>query len=300
MKEKIRKSKKSFTIHQVFSIILIVVLMIYTICLILPILWGVFTSVKSFEDFRVDPVYPPLRHIWQWEWKNFAVIFENFFVRTADFREVGMLEQIWYTILYAGIGSLIATFVPCIMAYVTARFNFRMSKVIYGIVLFAMILPVVGSFPSELNLMRALNLYDTMIGAWIQKANFLGIYFLVFHAFFKSLPNDYAEAAYVSGASEFRVMTSIMLPLARNIFATVMLIKFIELWNDYQSILLFMPSLPTLSYGLFYLSNNTQGSLNSVPMRMAGCMILVIPIMILFVLFRDRLFSNISSGGIKE
>ena len=172
MKEKIRKSKKSFTIHQVFSIILIVVLMIYTICLILPILWGVFTSVKSFEDFRVDPVYPPLRHIWQWEWKNFAVIFENFFVRTADFRDVGMLEQIWYTILYAGVGSLTATFVPCIMAYVTARFNFRMSKVIYGIVLFAMILPVVGSFPSELNLMRALNLYDTMIGAWIQKANF--------------------------------------------------------------------------------------------------------------------------------
>ena len=105
MKEKIRKSKKSFTIHQVFSIILIVVLMIYTICLILPILWGVFTSVKSFEDFRVDPVYPPLRHIWQWEWKNFAVIFENFFVRTADFREVGMLEQIWYTILYAGVGD---------------------------------------------------------------------------------------------------------------------------------------------------------------------------------------------------
>ena len=162
-----------------------------------------------------------------------------------------------------------------------------------------MMIPIVGSYPSEINMLQKLGLYNTLVGAWIQKANFLGMYYLVFYAAFKGLAKDYSEAAEMDGASEFTVMTRIMLPLVRNAYFTVFLVKFVEFWNDYQIPLLYLPSRPTLSYGLYYVSNYTANMISTVPMRMAGCIIILIPILVLFIAFNDKLMGNITLGGVK-
>ena len=81
------------------------------------------------------------------------------------------------------------------MAYATARFDFRLSNVIYGIVLVTMVLPIVGNLPAEIQMTRQLHIYDTMWGAWILKANFLGMYYLVFFATFRGVPAALSEAA---------------------------------------------------------------------------------------------------------
>lgn len=163
-----------------------------------------------------------------------------------------------------------------------------------------MILPIVGSLPSEIRIARALGLYDTIYGMWIMKTSFLGLYFLVFHATFKVLPKDFSEAAYVDGATNLRVFLSVILPIVRNTFFTIMLIKFIELWNDYQVPMLYMPSYPTLSYGSYLFERGTVTEMTSVPMKLAGSMLVLMPIMVLFLAFHKRLIGNISMGGIKE
>lgn len=169
----------------------------------------------------------------------------------------------------------------------------------YVIVIVTMVLPIVGNYPSELQLLRTLNLYNTFWGVWLQKANFLGMYFLVFYAIFKNMPNDFAEAAQIDGASEFTIFFRIMLPLCATTFFTVMLIRFIEFWNDYQIPLLYMPSHPTLSYGLYSVYTSSSNELNNVPMRMASTIMVIIPIIVLFLCFKNRLMGNISMGGLK-
>ena len=76
-----------------------------------------------------------------------------------------------------------------------------------------MIIPIVGNLPATIKMLNSLNLYGKIYSAYIMKGNFVNMWFLVFYAAFKSVPNDYMEAAYIDGASEFMVMTRVILPI---------------------------------------------------------------------------------------
>ena len=208
--------------------------------------------------------------------------------------------MILYTILYSVGGAFISTIVPCVVAYAVSKFNYKFNAIIKGIVIVTMILPIVGSAPAEIDLLRKLHLYDSIVGNWIQKFHFLGMYFLVFLSAFKTIPKEYYEAAEIDGANEFKIMTRIVFPLVKTVFTTIMLIKFVEYWNDYQTPLLYLPTHPTLAYGVYSLSVTNINGMNNVPMRMAGCVILLVPILIIFISFRKKIMGNISLGGIKE
>ncbi len=286
-----------------FRVVLGVLLALYSLSMFVLLFWGVLNSLKSVSDFRTNPLFFTGKWPWKWSWNNYAYVFNNFQIRVSTAQGVRIItvwHQILYTLLYAGGCALINVFVTCITAYAVARFDFAYSKVVYVVALVTMMLPIVGSYPSEIQMLKSLGLYDAIWGSWIQKMNFLGLYFFVFHATFKSIAKEYVEAAKIDGASEWRIFFRIMLPLVRVTFFIVVLIKFVEFWNDYQSPLLYMPSFPTLSVGIFRLANSTVKGLNYVPMRMAGCVMLVLPIFILFMCFRNRIIGNVSMGGVKE
>jgi multiple sugar transport system permease protein len=213
---------------------------------------------------------------------------------------IGMLEQFGNTIIYVLGCSFISAAIPCLMAYLNTKFDYRLNNLIFNIVLVTMMLPIVGSFPSEIRVLKTLGIFDSILGMWIRCGTFLGLYFFVFRATFKGISREFSEAAYVDGGSEWMVMTRIMFPLVRITFFTVMLIKSIEYWNDYEIPRLFLPSYPTLAYGIFELSFTADNEFNNVPMRMASCYTLMIPVFILFMLFRNKLMGNLSMGGIKE
>lgn len=293
MKRRVKKSKN------VLTIITFAVLILYVISLCIPLVWAFVTSLKSNLDYLENPLWLPQK----WFFKNIITAINHFTVtvnKSGFMTEVYIEEMLLYSLLYAIGGAFISTFTCSIVAYATARFEFKFSKVIYAIVIITMTLPIVGNLPSELQLLKGLGLYDHIWGLWICKANFLGLYYLVFHALFKAMPKDFSEAAYMDGASNFRVLFTIAMPLVRGTFMTVMLIKFIELWNDYTVTLTYMPTHPTLAYGLYAYSFSTSQEISNTPMRLAGCLILIIPILFIFIAFHKRLLGNISMGGIKE
>ncbi len=284
-----------------------ILLALYALSMTVLLLWGVFTALKTQEEFRQNVALPPGGAPWDWAWGNFVRVFENFYVPvtkivngTAVQQNIWVEEMLLNTLLYTVGGAFIQTAVPCAVAYVTSKFRFRFSAVVQGIVIVTMIIPIVGSQASELELLMRIGIYDTIWGNWIQKFNFLGMYYLVFFAAFKLIPDDYAEAAYIDGASEWRVMISIMLPLVATTFFTVMLLKFIDFWNDYQTPLLYLPTHPTLAYGVFRLSTEPIQEMSTVPMRMAACIIMAVPVLAVFIVFRNKLMGNLSMGGIKE
>ena len=285
----------------VFKIVFCVILFIYSVSQLIPILWGVITSLKTSSEFRYNVLGLPREITFQ----NYIQAFELLYIDVAMgggiTMRIRLAQMFLYSILYAGGCGIMATLTACVMGYATAKFaKFKMSSVIYTIVVVAMVLPIIGNLPSEIQMSRALGLYDTMWGIWIMKMSFLGMYFLVFNAMFKGIPQDYAEAAYLDGASEFRIMVNIYFPLARYTFFTVLLLNFITYWNDYQIPLIYIPSYPTVAFGVFTYSNSNSTMNTSVPSRITASIIMLVPILILFLIFHERLIGNVSMGGIKE
>lgn len=288
--------KKKFS---VFNLIIGIFLFIYALSMIYALFWCFMTSMKSVDEFRINIVGLPK----QWTFENYLIVLDNFVIEyTTEQGTMGKVyieEQFLNTVIYVAGASIMSTLIPCITAYLCSKFDFALSKIVYGIVLTVMVLPIIGSYPSEMQIMKTLGLYDTFFGVFIQKASFLGMYFLVFYSTFRGIPDDYAEAAQLDGASEWSILLRIMLPLVRNVFFTVMLLQGITFWNDYQVPMLYLPSHLPLSYGLYYIANAGKNEMYYVSPRMAGTVVVILPILIVFLIFKDKLMGNISMGGIK-
>ena len=211
------------------TVVLLIVLILYALTLIGLLFWAVITSFKSQAEFRINILGFPDKWVW-----NYSEVFRSFQVSVMaedGTRYVSMGGMILNSVIYSFGCAIASTITPCITAYLCAKFPFRFSKVVYFIVIVTMALPIVGSLPSEMLVARTFGVYDRIWLLWIMKANFLGIYFLVFHAEFKSIPKEYTEAAKIDGAGNFTILFRIMLPLVRNTIFVIMLIKFIKSRN---------------------------------------------------------------------
>ena len=328
MKNQTRSTKKTVTVTKVVFVILFVVLALYALIMLSSLLWGLITSLKSsndFENFGNVIGFPnisvegtpyagiPSGRDALLKLANYKIVLEKFVItRRAVYYGLGP-EQIVHTckagfgellvntLLYTVGGALIYALMPALTAYLCAKYPYKLSAILVVVYTLMMCMPIVGSTPFELTFLRNTGLYDNIIGNYIQKMTGSGMYFFVYLAYFKGTSETYREAAQIDGASQFRIMTTIYFPLAIKIIATVFLIQFVALWNDYQTPLLYLPTHPTLAYAVYYVSYEAfEPALYHTPPRIAGLMLLAVPIVNLFAIFKDKLMGDISLGGIKE
>ena len=288
----------------VLNWILFGLLILYTLSMIILFLWGVSTALKTRSEWTRDKLWFPDGAPWEWGWSNFKTVFDNFYIDIIDNLgrkiRIGIWGLLFNTIFYAGASAIVITAAYVVTAYLVAKFPYWFSKVVYTFVLVTMVIPIIGSTPSTLLVLKTLGIFDTWIGNFITKFNFLGMYFLVVHAAFEGVSNEYREAAMIDGANEWTIFFKIMIPLIMPCCYTIFLIKFIEFWNDYQTPVMFMPTHPTLAYGVYRMSVSNFQGLSSEPIRLASCMILALPILALFIAFRNKILGNVSMGGVKE
>ena len=280
------------------------VLLIYTLTMFLLFLWGISASLKTRAEWIYDRVWFPDGPPWKWGWSNYKDVLSAFFVEVTK-EGVGkvrikMLGLLINTLLYSGVSAVVITAAYCITAYLVAKYNYWFSKVVYTFVLRTMVIPIIGSTPATLLVLNQLHIFDTWLGNYITKFNFLGMYFLVFHAAFSGVSNEYYEAATINGANEYQIFFRIMVPLVLPTCNTIFIIKFIEFWNDYQTPILFMPTHPTLAYGVYRMAFLTENESSRVMHKLASCMLLAVPILVLFIAFRNKILGNVSMGGVKE
>ena len=114
------------------------------------------------------------------------------------------------------------------------------------------------------------------------------------------MPQDYMDAAKVDGANNYSVYFRIALPMASKMFLTIALLVFVGKWNEYEGPTLFLPSHPVLAVGLINYSNSYKADVSNIPMKLAGALIVSLPMFIIFLCFRNKLMGNISMGGLKE
>ena len=293
--------RKNGAIKEGFSpltIVMAVILGLYCLVLAIWLVWALLTSFKNPNDFLGNKYGLPN----PWYFDNFAyVIYEYKVEKLIDgvSTVISTGDMILNSVLYSIGSAFVATLVPCITAYLCARYKYKFSKIIYSIVLVCMVIPIVGSQASELQIVIKMGIYDHMFGMWILKSGFLGLYFLVFHEVFLSIPNAYGEAAEIDGASDFCIMTKISLPLAKNTFFTVLLIMFVTYWNDFQTPMLYLPTHPTISEALYWIKGSSFNYFAKMPVKMAAPMMFLIPVLVIFLCFHKRLLGNLTVGGVK-
>ena len=317
---KLKKKSKSVSDRILFTVI-IILLVALTLFLVVTLLWGLITSLKSERDYlknmfgfpNLDPSYKRNSREQFFHLQNYVDILKNFSLtldgsyykgNVSVYKQstTGFFGMLINTLLYAGVGGLICALVPAMTAYLCAKYKYKLSGVVYVVYIVIMCVPIVGSQPTLISFLRNTGLYDTFLGNYLQKMSGAGMYFFVYYAFFGGLSNTYREAAEIDGASEMTILLRIYFPLAMKMIATVFLIQFVALWNDYQTPLLYLPTHPTLSYGVYLVAIDPPSGikLSDVPHSVSACMMLALPILIVFVIFKDKIMGNISMGGIKE
>ena len=312
------ETQTSDVISKIFKITFFVILCFYAITIIYLLFWGVLTSLKADLDFtRFDNKFglPNLEYSREeaLSLSNYITVITkfNFPVSTGYYWngieishsvDVTLPMMLFNTLFYAAVQAFLPTLMSATMAYLCAKFGeFKSISIFYYVALVAMMIPSVGTYPAEISILQSLGIYDTFLGFILQKSYYCGTYFFVFVAFFKSLPSSYAEAAEIDGASQYKIFFEIVLPLIAKTFFAIALIQFVAAWNDFRTPLLYMPTMPSIAYGVYRLTHiQAPAGMGTVPVRVAASMLLALPILVLFLVFKEKLMGNISMGGLKE
>lgn len=310
MKKSVIKNKMS-----VFGAVLLVFLIIYVAVYAAVLVYTFFTACTgtfAYNEcvFMGKYIFPQQSMLYDdeassfanetgWFFSNFSKVFTEFnqsVFANGETHTYNMLYMFLFSLVYSLLCAGAYIIASTLVAYACATFKNVFAKIIETVVLLVIVFPIVGSAASEMQVIRALGIYNTFWGMFVLKFSFTNTYFLLLLGSFKAIPNSYREAAKIDGASELRIMTDVILPMARNIILTIFLIQFIAFWNDYSTPVLYLPAYPTLSFGLAQLNFKSQ---ISVPLKMCACLLCAVPITALFVAFNGKLLNNITVGGVK-
>lgn len=285
LKRDFKHTSKDFLVAKIIVFILFV---LYVFTLIFAMLWAVSASLKTQVEFNQNINGLPK----EWKFSNYATAFT-----AVQANGKNMFVMFWNSIWYSCGGALLTVLTSSITSYVVAKYKFPGRGLIYGVAIVTMMIPIVGSYPSQYRVYDTLGIMDSPFILITAMAGF-GFEFIVLFSFFKTLSWTYAEAGFIDGASHLKVFFRIMLPQALPVIGSLFIVAVVNRWNDYMFPTLFMQSYPTLSSGLYIFQLEMTRGIN-YPVLFAGLIISVIPVIILFVCFQKTMMESMSVGGIK-
>jgi multiple sugar transport system permease protein len=251
---------------------------------LIPFLWMLSTSLKSLDEVFL---FPP-------KWIPSKVHFENYSSLWRDFPMSAWIFNSLKVTLSVTIGVLITS---SMAAYAFSRINFPGRNFLFYVYLAALMVPGWVMLVPNFVLMRKLGWIDTHWALIIPAiAQPFGTFLL--RQFFMTIPKELEEAARVDGAGHFQIFTKVILPLAKPALATLFVFQFLAIWNEFlwPLIVLNSPDKFTVPLGLGYL--NTAHSTDWTRL-MAGSLILMLPVIILFVVAQRYYVRGIALTGIK-
>ena len=279
-----RKSMAEILLHGAVSLLFLVVAISYIYILV----WAFIAGCKTHQEIVLEPFGLPK----EWQFAHFAEVFRTLEVNGSNFLDM-LFNSVWFSVL----GVLIQQFSSITLAYTCSKYSFKGSALIYTIVLITITLPIYGNSGAMYQLYHSMGLIDSYAQIILSTGGFT-LFFLYYMAFFKNLSWTYAEAAMVDGAGDFMIYFKVMLPQAKPIFGAMFLTQWIQVWNNYESALIYLPNLPTLPVGIYQF--NTEMIYRArLDILFAACLMITIPALVLFIVFNKTITSNVSAGGIK-
>ncbi len=277
----------------VFGIVSVVMLF-HCFTLLYPLAWMINASLKNapeMEFFLTSSIAFP-------EKLMFSNYIDAFTALNNSQSGITLWVMIFNSVWYTGLTTIASIFAPLTVGYVLAKYNFRGKEFIYSLIIFSITVPIVGTGASGMRAVSQLGLWDNPLKLVVNCLNGFTGSFLVYYGFFRSMSWAYAEAAQIDGAGPYTIYFRIMLPQAVSIILTYAILNGIAAWNEYETILLYFPSYPTLAAGLFeFQSDGARGDTMSI--YYAGLIISMIPSVTILAIFSNKILTSISVGGLK-
>ncbi len=289
-----RRNRELINQHPIMKWVGFAVLALYTVTLLFSLGWALINSLKDFYEFQKNLFRLPE----MWMFSNYKQAFEQLYV-PAGGRNYTLIYLIGNSLMYAILYTVFPVLANLIVAYGCAKYKSKLCDIVKTVVILRMVIPIVGGLASSLTVSKFIGTYDNPVLAAIFQFTPQGAHFLIFLATFQGISSEYMEAARIDGASHAKIMFSIMIPLARNTIIAVGIMVFIGCWNDWETAMVWFPSYPTLAYGLYRFQFSTSNATASIPLQLTACIIAMIPMLIIFMFFKDKLVGNISMGGLK-
>lgn len=282
------RQPKSTTSDKVVGTVSHTVLIVWSIIVVLPLLWTFLSSFKTSTEIFDSPFALP--KVWR---------FENYVNAWTDSKIGGAFLN---TIVVVGCSLILVMLLGAMCAYVLARFNFRGSRAIYVGMLAGLTFPIFLAIVPLFGILKGMGLLGTLPGLILVFTSF-ALPFTVFFlfSFFKALPFEIGEAAAIDGAGEWRTFFQIMLPMARPGLASVAILNFVGLWNQYLLAVALNAKVPenrllSQVLGAFATGANYNVNYGSL---FAAVVITVVPVLIVYVIFQRQLQGSVSQGTSK-
>jgi ABC-type glycerol-3-phosphate transport system permease component len=250
---------------------------------LVPTLWVMVSSLKTGAQIYTDSSPVPRPFTLQGYRDTFS--------------QIHLQRFLFNSLLYAVCGTLGALATALLAAYPVARFRFPLRNGIAGAFSLALAVPVVGLATPEFFIVRELGLFDTKLGLILfYSALFFPLSFVILRAFLVSIPVETEEAAMVEGAGYLTILTRIVIPLARPGLATVAVVVFIGIWNEFFFANLFTASLGNQNVQLALASFRSQFGFNVSGTLASATLIMLVPILA-FLILQRQVVSGLTAGA---
>ena len=251
---------------------------------VFPFLWMVLTSFKTVgEAMQIPPTFFP---------KQFLVDAYGQIITALPFARVYL-----NTIISTVVTTIVQVMFCSMAAYAFARIEFPFKNVIFVLILSVLMVPGQIFLIPQYQIIQKLGLLDTIPALFLPNL-FSAFGTFLLRQFFMSLPKELEEAAFLDGCSRYQIFWKIMLPLTQPGIVSLVIFTAKFAWNDFMWPLIVntSPKMMTLGHALSTLEGQYTPK---YPMQMAGAVMAVIPMIVLFFIFQKQFIEGVAQSGIK-
>ena len=272
------RTKKTFTY---------IFLSLWALIVLFPFYWMILSSIKSYGSYNAE--YIPKFYATNPTFQNYADAFTT----------VPLAKYFTNTVWFALITTAVMLIVTILSAFAFARLEFRGKNVVFALFLSLMMIP---------NELVVITNYVTITN-WDMRNTFAGLilpsitsvfYIYLLKENFEQVPDTLYKAAKVDGTSDMKYLLKVLLPICRPTVITITILKVIECWNSYiwPRLVTDDPQYYLVSNGIQEIRENGFGREN-IPAMMAAVVVISVPLIILFLIFRKKIMAGVSRGGTK-
>ena len=262
-------------------------LVVWAVLVLFPFYWMLLTSVKTQAAFNSETV------------PSFWTAHPTFDNYVSAFTTVSLGRYFLNTLIFtaATTGLMMLVIVPAAFAF--ARLEFRGKNAVFALFLSLMMIPTELVIITNYVTIVSWNMRNTFAGLILPSVTSV-FYIYLLKENFESIPDELYKAAKVDGTSDLKYLLKVMIPIAQPTIVTIVILKVIECWNSYV-----WPRLITYDPRYFLVSNGIQQIRESgfgrenTPAMMAAVVVISVPLIALFLLFRKKIMAGVSRGGTK-
>ncbi len=264
-----------------------VLLTLWALIVLFPFYWMILTSVKSYGSYNAE--YIP-------SFFTLSPTLQNY---VDAFTTVSLGKYLLNTFLFTVITTALMVVVSTLAAFAFARLEFNGKNLAFTLFLSLMMIPnelvVITNFVTITNL----NLRNTFTGLILPSVTSV-FYIYLLKENFAQVPDELYYAAKVDGTPDLRYLWKVMIPICKPTLITIAILKVIECWNSYV-----WPRLITDDSRYFLVSNGIQEirengfGRENIPAMMAAVVVISLPLIILFLVFRKKIMAGVARGGTK-